>query len=400
MMTSPRTPALWQLIFICSIAAFCALLPADAIPAIAAFFHASADQAESIITWYLLGYGIGPLLYAPLSNRYGRKPALFIGLGIAVVGMGLSLVALGSHLLWLMSLGRFIAAVGTSAGLTLGMVILKDTASAEQARKMYSYIVVIFAFAPAIALAIGGMLAEYVGITAIFVLMPILALLLAMVVYTIDESYQEKPIPLRITTIAKGYLSVLVQPIVMLLIVILSMASAVTYVFNGISPIIAITQLHLSASLFGNLAIIPSLGLFIGGIISSRLSTRWNARRSARLGLILMLIGSALMTLAFIAHWVTLISLLIPAMIAFTGSAIVIPNTSMTALSIANNSAATASVLSSLGLIFSSVALSLSGHALHISALALPGTMIILSIIGAALLPLTRRHASNSPTQS
>ncbi len=398
MTTSPKTPALWKLIFICSIAAFCALLPADAIPAIAAFFHASTDHAEQVITWYLLGYGLGPLLYAPLSNRFGRKPALLTGLGIAGVGMLLSLAALSSHLLWLMTLGRLIAGIGASAGLTLGMVILKETASTEQARKMYSYIVVIFAFAPAIALAIGGTLTQYIGITAIFILMPILTLLLAMVVLTIDESYQDKPVPLRINAIANSYLSVLKQPIVMLLVLIFSMAGAAMYVFNGISPLIAINQLHISASLYGNLAIIPSMGIFLGGMISSQLSTRWKARSSTRLGLLLMFIGSALMTLAFMIQGPTLINLLIPTMITFTGAAIVIPNTSMTALSIANDPAATASVLSALGLIFSSAALAVAGHTLHISTMTLPITLIVLSIIAAALLPLTRRHVDNEST--
>ena len=345
MITEPRTPPLWALIFICSFAAFCALLPADAIPAIAAFFRVSADQAESIITGYLFGYGLGPLLYAPLSNRFGRKKALLLGLGVALIGMALSLLALSSHGLGLMVAGRFIAGIGASAGLTLGMVILKDTASEQQARKIYSYIVVAFAFAPAMALAVGGMLTEYVGIVSIFILMPVLVLLLAAVTWSIDESYRGQPIPLRVGSISSSYLLVLKQPLVMLLVLILSMASAATYVFNGLSPIIAIGQLHLSSSLYGNLAIIPSFGFLLGGFISSTLSSRYDVRTATRLGIVLLVCGSVMMVLAFLADWISLVSMLLPAMVMFTGVAIVIPNTSMSALSVAKDSAAAASVL-------------------------------------------------------
>ena len=67
------SPALWKLVIFGSIASFCALLPADAVPALAQLFHISSDTAEGVLSWFLFGYGIGPLVYGPLANRFGRK---------------------------------------------------------------------------------------------------------------------------------------------------------------------------------------------------------------------------------------------------------------------------------------------------------------------------------------
>jgi len=49
-------------------------LPSNAIPFISADFHIKSSYAEILpISMYLLGYVLGPLLFGPLSETYGRK---------------------------------------------------------------------------------------------------------------------------------------------------------------------------------------------------------------------------------------------------------------------------------------------------------------------------------------
>ena len=69
--------------------AFFALLLAAAVPAIAHYYQVTAAHAEGVMSWYLLGYGICPLTYAPLANRYGRKAALLIGFTLALLAFAL-----------------------------------------------------------------------------------------------------------------------------------------------------------------------------------------------------------------------------------------------------------------------------------------------------------------------
>jgi hypothetical protein len=49
-------------------------LPSNAIPYIAAYFNISSKTAEILpISTYLIGYVVGPLMFGPLSESYGRR---------------------------------------------------------------------------------------------------------------------------------------------------------------------------------------------------------------------------------------------------------------------------------------------------------------------------------------
>ncbi|MES2813509.1 MAG: MFS transporter, partial [Pseudomonadota bacterium] len=75
--------------FVCLIAAMMALnaLAIDAmLPALPAIGEAlgvaSENSRQWVITAYLLGFGVAQLIYGPLTDRYGRKPILLLGLGL------------------------------------------------------------------------------------------------------------------------------------------------------------------------------------------------------------------------------------------------------------------------------------------------------------------------------
>lgn len=49
-------------------------LPSNALPLISDYFHVSSPSVEILpISMYLLGYVLGPLLFGPLSETYGRR---------------------------------------------------------------------------------------------------------------------------------------------------------------------------------------------------------------------------------------------------------------------------------------------------------------------------------------
>ena len=66
------------------------MLPA--FPDMRSEFGLAADSTETawVITAFFLGLAAGQLFYGPLSDRYGRKPLLYVGLTIMVVGASMS----------------------------------------------------------------------------------------------------------------------------------------------------------------------------------------------------------------------------------------------------------------------------------------------------------------------
>ena len=72
------------LLLMISFASVNAVLFTPALPNIAHFFAISDSIAQQTITWFLIGYAVGQLLYGPLANRFGRKKALFAGVSLQI----------------------------------------------------------------------------------------------------------------------------------------------------------------------------------------------------------------------------------------------------------------------------------------------------------------------------
>jgi MFS family permease len=57
-------------------------LPSNAIPIISKYFHITSTYADILpISMYLVGYVLGPLLFGPLSETYGRKVIMLLTFG-------------------------------------------------------------------------------------------------------------------------------------------------------------------------------------------------------------------------------------------------------------------------------------------------------------------------------
>jgi|GEM_PF-1692355 len=384
-----RSPALWKLILFGGIASFCALLPADAVPALAQLFHINSDAAEGVLSWFLFGYGIGPIIYGPIANRFGRKKSLLIGLFLGIIGMSLSLLSLAIHSFELMLISRLIAGIGTSAGLVISMVMLNETNDPTEARRKYSIVILFFAFAPSIALAIGGILTEHISASSVFIFMPAILIAIIAAAASIKETYQGKSIPIKILPIARNFAHAFSCRPFILLTLILGAASSSMYVFNGLSPLIAINTLHISPETYGELSLIAGLGLFCGALLSARLANIFSAQQNIAIALTHTLLGALIMMIAFMLNYINLYMLLIPAFLIFFGIAIIVPNSSMSALAASDNPAIAASAMNSTALLISSIILSISGYFFTISLIAVPISLCLLAIASIIFLMLT-----------
>lgn len=56
------------------------------LPAMSEYFAISHLEIQATLTLYLFGFGVSQLIYGPLSDIYGRKKILLLGLGIFIIG--------------------------------------------------------------------------------------------------------------------------------------------------------------------------------------------------------------------------------------------------------------------------------------------------------------------------
>src|SRR5580704_15627683 len=101
-----------------------------ALPATARALDMSISTTQLTITLYLIGLAIGQLLYGPVSDRFGRRPVLLVGLSLFT---GASIVtALAPNATVLIG-ARILQSLGGCAGLVLGRAAVRDGATADKA---------------------------------------------------------------------------------------------------------------------------------------------------------------------------------------------------------------------------------------------------------------------------
>jgi len=132
---------------------------------IAQHFHTSIDNIEITLSIFLLGYSIGQLFGGPLSDRYGRKYFIYIGLGIYIIfSLMISLATSIEQFL----IFRFIQAIGGGLAVINTNSIVRDIYHGNEGAKIFSTISMIMMIAPMIAPAIGTVILNTLGWKYIF----------------------------------------------------------------------------------------------------------------------------------------------------------------------------------------------------------------------------------------
>src|SRR5687768_11342902 len=118
MLTRPQQQfAFLILLMLISFASIHAVLFTPALPHLAHSFDITIESAQQTLTWFLIGYALGQLLYGPLANRFGRKPALYSGICLQILSSFMCVLAGKLACYPLLILGRFFLALGSGVGL-------------------------------------------------------------------------------------------------------------------------------------------------------------------------------------------------------------------------------------------------------------------------------------------
>jgi len=134
----------------------------------------SENRAQFVVSALFLGLGFGQMLYGPLSDRFGRKPVIQLGLGIFVLG---SVISIFSTSFSMILAGRVLQGLGVAGPRILTVAMVRDRyAGAEMARIM-SLVMALFLLVPTIAPAIGQAILVVASWRWIFSLLLVVALI-------------------------------------------------------------------------------------------------------------------------------------------------------------------------------------------------------------------------------
>ncbi|WP_096304954.1 multidrug effflux MFS transporter [Jatrophihabitans sp. GAS493] len=263
-----------------------------ALPRIGADLDASAASIALTLTACTIGLGAGQLVAGPLSDTFGRRRPLFVGLLVFVV---FSLACAAAPDLWSLVAFRFLQALGGSAGIVISRAVARDLRSGVALARLFSALMVVNGLAPILAPVIGGQLVRVTSWRGVFVVLAVIgALLMLAAALFIPESLpppRRQPGSLAVT--GANYLRLISDLRFMLHVVAGGLAFAAMFAYISGSPFVLEDYFGLSPQMFSLIFGINASGI----IIFSRL--RWpNPRGVMLIGLGLILLGATLVLIA------------------------------------------------------------------------------------------------------
>ncbi|MFM2587514.1 multidrug effflux MFS transporter [Vibrio sp. TBV020] len=240
------------------------------LPWIAKDFAVSLDEAQLLVSVYLLGFGPSQFIYGPISDALGRKKVLLSGLLIALSGLIMIIVFRDSFSG--MVLGRFLQGLGTGCCAVLARASTRDRYSGSQLPVALSYIAMVASITPLIAPVLGGFINYHFGWTMVFVsLLGYVSIAWVLIAFRFDETLARTsaiPSPKRMLL---QYKELLGSRYFMSFASIgwLNFSLMITTV--SVMPFIMQNQIGMTSDEYAMWAIIPAIGMILGTTLCNRL---------------------------------------------------------------------------------------------------------------------------------
>lgn len=242
-----------------------------ALPELETDFTSTKTAVGLTFSMYMVGITMGQLIYGSLSDRWGRKKTLILGLSLFVLA---SIGCIYSEHIVTFIFWRILQALGACAAMVIWQAIVIDKYDRKTSHHIFAIVFPMLAISPALAPTIGGVILILFSWHTIFALLALIALsLLFCVIFffretTTFESRENSQI--KFHDIKKKYLTLLRSKIYMGYVCTLAMTSSAYFCYLTASPFI-LNQMGYS-TLFIGLSYIPQTVAFMcGGFISKKL---------------------------------------------------------------------------------------------------------------------------------
>lgn len=327
-----------------------------ALPAIQSSFDSSAGVTQLVLSLSILANAIATLLYGPLSDRFGRRPVVLIGLVIFVVGSGLCTIA---PTISMLIAARIIQSAGAAAGMVLARAIVRDLYDREQAASVIAYLTMAMVVAPMIAPTIGALLIDSLAWPAIFVAMAVIGVLLLWQIWqNLAETHTGHTTSSLWSGLGRGGMQLLRRREFLAYTLQSSFAISTFFAFISGAPYFMIDILGRSATEYGLLFMVISAAFMLGNFTTARLGKRFGIDRFVRTGNLLALCGTSLALALMIAGTWQPIALFGPMMIIAFANGLSIANSQAGAVSVQPDLAGTASGMAGFAQMFTAALVS------------------------------------------
>jgi len=231
------------------------------LPVIGADLGASVAEVQMTLTLYFVAFGLSQLIWGPLSDRFGRKPPIYLGLGIfALASVGCAMAPdVGT-----LTAFRALQGIGAAVVMVTPRAIIRDLHTGPEATRLMALVMLVISVSPMLAPLAGAGLMALGGWRIMFwALAGAVALSLTLTALALPETLPaERRVPIRLRTMAAGARILMTDATFMGLTFIGAFGFASFFVFIASASYVYTEEFGLSPVGFSLAFAVNALGFF------------------------------------------------------------------------------------------------------------------------------------------
>lgn len=354
------------------------LLPA--LPVIKQKFYVTNDVAQLTLSLSMLAIAIGTLVYGPLSDKFGRKRVMLVGIIITIFG---SIVCFVADSIMLLISGRFIQAFGGAVGLVLARAIVRDVYGPEEAARVIATLVMVMVVLPMMSPALGGELMQRFGFESVFIVIAFASAIAFVFLFLWLPETLAKPVPFEgVKSMLMTFSKLFASRVFCGYAFCVTFVSVVFFSFISAAPEIMISVLKRPPTEYGYYFIMIPAGFMTGNYVARHYGRTISIDNMIAIGASIGVFGIVLALLLQTLGMSSPVALFLPIALAVFGNGITLPNAQAAAINEFPEYAGTASGLTGfLQMAVSSVAAQAVALIFNGTVYPLLGLMLVASII-------------------
>jgi DHA1 family bicyclomycin/chloramphenicol resistance-like MFS transporter len=293
---------------------------------------------------FLVGLAVGQLFYGPFSDRFGRKPPLYFGIGLYILS---SFACIFVHDMETLIVLRFFQGLGGCGGFVVSRAAIRDKMGAEGSAHAYSLMMLVFGISPVLAPLAGGLVLTLCGWRTIFITMTLFAAICLIAMhYVMEESLDPAHArPLHLGRVCRQYWDLLHDRQFVSYALCGGLVQAGLFAYIAGSPFVLIELHGIPAKYYGLVFGSNAIGLIAASQINARLVKKQSLDRILKYTLTIAATVSLASALLVAAGVNSLPLLLIGLFLYLSSYGMISPNAIAMVLKYQGKQAGTASAL-------------------------------------------------------
>jgi len=301
-----------------------------ALPTIADQLNTTGGVAQLSTTAYYIGFALGILTLGRISDIYGRRPIVLLGISFYIITT--FLITLAPNIESFIAL-RFLQAYGASVGSVLSQAMVRDSYKGWELSYAYASVGMVMSVVPSVGSALGGYIIEYYQewqwVFKFLVMLSGVSLLLYLKFLPETNPYIGEAKNNRFYTIL---LIALKDKTLLIYALMVGVFNGICFGFYIQAPFIFIDNMGISPSVYGKLFLILSVANLIGALYCRHLVKRLVSTMKIKIiGFCCSLVGMGMLLILACTvpkdvsvFWAILI-IFVPMAIHLLGHALIVP---------------------------------------------------------------------------